>query len=630
MRYLKFRIKNFKGIKDTTLDLKTKTNTNVFSLVGLNESGKTTVLEAIHSFSPDHRTGLLRAAHNKTSSIPAKERLPRHLLASFTGDISVEATVQLDQHDKESIKEYLLTEYSLIVSKEGIPSELTLKRHDRFNRGDYVKTVYELDFNINGRNNSQRKERALTSTEMEKVYDAIWAHTPDIAYYDSFIFDFPTRIYITKRHGSNDTVYRTMFEDVLAAGKIPYTLEDLRKRIRSDQYRAPWADFASLWNVKDDKARVKQIIDQASETITRTVFGKWNRIFGEDVGEKEIAVESGIEKGRLYNRESGQYVDADEHDLYVTIEIKDGTNRFPIQERSLGFRWFFAFLLFTQFRTLRGKGRPVLFLFDEPAANLHSAAQERLIESFPEIATGDNMLVYSTHSHYMISPDWLEQTFIVTNAADAPATSVLESAVVDDESLDVRVHRYRTFANEHPNSTSYFQPIIDRLEIRPSRFDISLPSVILEGKSDYYIIRYMQMLTGDDNVRLVPGLGAGTFSALVSLGAVWGTKFLFLLDSDSEGNKERDLYALERGARVEAVVSLSDLDSLLVEIEDVLDEEAKAIIRQYLQRDRLSKKDICRYFQEQLAKRNIVPLGNNFQVRSIELLSWLSKRLEAL
>ena len=52
MRYKSFRIRNFKGIKDTTINLDTATGAGVFALVGLNESGKTTVLEAIHSFYP--------------------------------------------------------------------------------------------------------------------------------------------------------------------------------------------------------------------------------------------------------------------------------------------------------------------------------------------------------------------------------------------------------------------------------------------------------------------------------------------------------------------------------------------------------------------------------------------------
>jgi hypothetical protein len=211
-----------------------------------------------------------------------------------------------------------------------------------------------------------------------------------------------------------------MIEDVLAAGRVPYTLEDVTRRVRSEKYKKNWIEFFTSWSQADEKNSVQQIMDQASETITKAVFGKWNKIFGEEVGTKEIAVQYGVEKGRVFNKETKTYSDGTEHDLYVWLEIKQGIRRFPVQDRSLGFRWFFAFLLFTQFRTRRDTERPVLFLFDEPAANLHSSAQERLIESFPEIATGNNMLLYSTHSHYMISPDWLEQTFVVKNSADAP------------------------------------------------------------------------------------------------------------------------------------------------------------------------------------------------------------------
>ena len=131
-----------------------------------------------------------------------------------------------------------------------------------------------------------------------------------------------------------------------------------------------------------------------------------------------------------------------------------------------------------------------MFLFDEPAANLHAAAEQKLIDSFPEIAQNDHVLSYTTHSHYMIEPKWLEQTFIVTNRADAPLGSLVDEISLDDESLDIKVETYRSFVNSQPQKTSYFQPILDRLDVVPSRFDLKRKSIILEGKSDYYILRY--------------------------------------------------------------------------------------------------------------------------------------------
>jgi predicted ATP-dependent endonuclease of OLD family len=47
LSYLNFRIQNFKGIKDVEIDL---VKNNLVLLLGLNESGKTTILKAIECF----------------------------------------------------------------------------------------------------------------------------------------------------------------------------------------------------------------------------------------------------------------------------------------------------------------------------------------------------------------------------------------------------------------------------------------------------------------------------------------------------------------------------------------------------------------------------------------------------
>ena len=76
----------FKGIKDTTVSLQSVAGASVFAFVGLNESGKTTILEAIHSFSPDDATSELLGGA-KEVGVPFSERVPRHQLSNFTGDL---------------------------------------------------------------------------------------------------------------------------------------------------------------------------------------------------------------------------------------------------------------------------------------------------------------------------------------------------------------------------------------------------------------------------------------------------------------------------------------------------------------------------------------------------------------
>lgn len=52
MRYTSFQVKNFKGIRDLVLERSKAPTGGVVTLVGLNESGKTTVLESLYAFAP--------------------------------------------------------------------------------------------------------------------------------------------------------------------------------------------------------------------------------------------------------------------------------------------------------------------------------------------------------------------------------------------------------------------------------------------------------------------------------------------------------------------------------------------------------------------------------------------------
>ncbi|WP_394269699.1 AAA family ATPase [Qipengyuania sp.] len=102
MRIVRFTIENFKGIKSTTLDLDVDPPGNVITLIGLNESGKTTVLEALSHFV---------AADQETTSIvqtvaaqqPPQELIPKARKSNFTGDISIEAEVAFDDDDVRAL-----------------------------------------------------------------------------------------------------------------------------------------------------------------------------------------------------------------------------------------------------------------------------------------------------------------------------------------------------------------------------------------------------------------------------------------------------------------------------------------------------------------------------------------------
>ena len=99
MKHKKFEIHNFKGITSVTLDFSSHPNGRIYTLVGLNESGKTTVLEALDFWSYKSETldplGVPGyAQRNPHDLIPINQR------ANFNDSIIIQAFFELDATDE--------------------------------------------------------------------------------------------------------------------------------------------------------------------------------------------------------------------------------------------------------------------------------------------------------------------------------------------------------------------------------------------------------------------------------------------------------------------------------------------------------------------------------------------------
>ncbi len=229
----------------------------------------------------------------------------------------------------------------------------------------------------------------------------------------------------------------------------------------------------------------------------------------------------------------------------------------------------------------------------------------------------------------MIEPAWLEQTFVVTNRADTPDGSVIDKASLDDGSLDIKAETYRSFVNKNPNKTSYFQPILDRLQVVPDKFNFDRRSIVVEWKSDYYILRYAAKLLSDDELYFLPGLGAGTLGALIALSTSWNLNYLFVLDSDKAGQRACDKYVRDFAIPNTKITTLNDYLDVVNVIEDLLDEPARLKIKGLLKIDKApTKAQIRRFFQESLATNQIEPLGAGFKKNAKTLIEAMKSRLD--
>lgn len=516
MKYKCFTIKNYKGIKELTLDLNLIPDHKVFTLVGLNESGKTTILEAINDFEfevSDEEKHLL---------------IPKSSAGGFTGTVSIVAVMEFSDNDKKSIEAFVKKKIN--VKEIVVADTLKLERKYEFTNsipGESKRSYWHF---VKIKKTVRSKESELESTLSEEL----WQHVknnlfPEIIFYKDFLSKFPEKIALEPQ-GPKEREYISILDDVLTSCNPNYNVQNSLV----DRLKNP---------TEANKQAQEAVENEVAAKISQVVFDAWNKI--QQVSKKEITIKSTIEAdGRAY----------------LSLKVKEGRHSYAVAERSLGFRWFFTFLLYTEFRKERIKtSGEILFLLDEPASNLHQAAQRSLLETFENIITKSRM-IYTTHSHHLINPLWLDSAYIVKNKG-------LEYKEDDDfnsSKTEIEAYKYKQFVSTYPTETTYFQPILDVLDYAPGLLEQVPKIVITEGKFDFFVFKYFKDVVQEnvEEFNFYPGHGASGLDLPIALYESWGRDYLVLLDADREGKKQKARYIKEL-SDAEHIYDLSDISSEL-------------------------------------------------------------------
>ena len=596
MRFTKFRIKNYKGIKEAEVSLNQLGQGKIFTLVGLNECGKTTVLEAINSFSPDLSAEPLYQ-NDVFRKVEPRDLVPKHRKDNFTGNVEIEAFIDFSKDDFESIKHYFQEEHELEIDLSKMGSSFNVKKVFNFKQSDFIDQESLWGINL-----WVKKKRAQKFKELLDDEDAwnpgvkfIRSLIPTICYFPTFLFEFPSRVYLSHEPDQlepQNSYYKQVVQDILDSLDRDLNIEEhIVNRVEKVEEGETW-DFYKFWK-SDRKEQVEAVMNHLGNQITKFVFERWNEIFGSKFT-KTIKID--------WNTD----VDDENPSVYLSFKVQDGTSTYSIAERSLGFRWFFCFLLFTQFRKSRG-GRGTLFLLDEPASNLHATAQNQLLKSFESVAEGGNSLIYSTHSHYMINPKWLEGAFIVQNGAIKYDDELSKMSEFHLRETDIRVVPYKRFVGEHNDKATYYQPILDALDYTPAILDHQAKTVMVEGKGDFYLFTYFKdVIFGNlHDVRFLPSAGANRLGPLISLYLGWGYSFKVLLDDDTAGQSAKKRYLKEWYLDVEMVETIGDLDKKLKgkKLEGLISAEGRKLMKSSLGISRLTKKQFALFFQDKLSTK---------------------------
>jgi len=550
----KFSIDNFKGIEHTDLSLDGRVQKPIVTLVGLNESGKTTLLEALsHFVTGDPITSKVFDATGASSE--ALSLIPIHRKANFTGKIKISAEIELDNENISTIANMARDEFKLDVEEDLLTKPFSIFKQYEFKDGNLVPkgTGTRWTIQLNVKSTKAKFFRKYTPPDegpslSSNVWKLVLQWLPSISYFPTFLVEMPSRIYLSEHNGETPTNrhYRSVLQDVLDSLGEDLDLEThVAQRIKDFREQEENPNWISIFWGTPGKAQINSVIQKISNAISKEIIGSWKNVFHRPISAKGITLEWNI--------------DTEKENLpYAQILISDGESSYALHERSLGFRWFFSFLLFTRFK--QSKNRKTIFLFDEPAANLHFRAQSELLESFQRIIEGGHAVIYSTHSHYMINPLWLAGAYIIENKAiDYDSDEAIGG--LTSRPTEITAQAYNSFVSQYPERVSYYQPVLERLGYINPKIMPEKPVVITEGVSDFYAFSVIcRKELKRAKFEFFPGLGAGASGPLISFLLSAGKRFIILLDDDLQGKKEVPTYQKKWFLRDDQVFTLANLD----------------------------------------------------------------------
>lgn len=229
-------------------------------------------------------------------------------------------------------------------------------------------------------------------------------------------------------------------------------------------------------------------------------------------------------KDRLKQREYQVEFRADGQEFYTMVTDNQNGSLIKLEERSKGFQWFFSFDLLFMHES-GGTFENCVLLLDEPGLHLHPGAQKDLLARLDEYARG-NTLIYSTHLPFMLDLRHPERMRVINDSA--------EGTTITDDLTQAKPEGKLTLEAALGMSGSQSYLVAHR-------------NIVVEGADDYMLITELSNLLIRSGEEGLPEDVLITASGGASEAAYIGTFMIgqqlnvaVLLDSDRAGEIARD------------------------------------------------------------------------------------------
>ena len=386
---------------------------DVSTLVGMNEAGKTAILEAVAKFNYFENDSRFR--FDSTLDYPRRE-LRKFQRAKEEVKI-VECTYSISDELLELISEdigenvYTISALSISINYDnkktvnmGSPNIGNYINFliDKFNPGEIesnkLRVLKSLE-DISGMldENSSEELRTLSMHVNEKILNQFggpdwkplseyiytkWLkpRVPKFWYYDDY-FSLPSRIDLNQLYNGSTT-------------------EESSKTARA-LLEVSNIDLHDLLTATDFEEFIAEL-EATSNEITDQMFRYWT-------ANSNLEIEFKI--------------DSLNQNKILDIRVRNQKHRvsIPLNQRSKGFNWFFSFIIW--FSKIKNDNESnYILLLDEPGLNLHAAAQKDLLR-FIEDLSEEYQVIYTTHSPFMVDSTKLHRVRTVYEGDEGTTVS---------------------------------------------------------------------------------------------------------------------------------------------------------------------------------------------------------------
>jgi len=582
LRLRKFRVQAFRCIHDSG-DIVVG---DLAAFVGRNESGKTTILQALTMLNRDEMISELDLCDEMTEHLKSeirivegdfelnhdeteiiKERFPSlHLTKLKIFRTNKNPEIQYDFGDIHVNKEeHQNLEYWQDITKqltnfvESIPNYISKKLDTDFFTdsmpGNKKIIQAELDgFSSNLHAIATEEKQIIseweeTNSKIIKNVEKILIDNTESEALKNFIDDrlHPRFVYFSdykKILGNINLAEYIKESETEASAGIEYIEGfDRTETVKNLLYLAEF-EMEKLEEVKNSPSKLIKFLNTASKKLTERLNPSWK-------GEA-INVELRLNPGNILS-----VVLSDVH--------KDGTitNTGLLNRRAEGFKWTFSFIVNFAAETQKAELKEAILLLDEPARNLHPTQQMGISDLLKNLA-GSNQVLYATHSPFMIF-DYTPGNLLVVE-------------------LDRKKHLSKIFYDYWKADDATLTPIlyglskglVDSITDREIGYN-SRPLIIVEAMSDTMYLNAFDKFLQDPNIsmnplNIVPAYNKNSVLPLSIFYHTHGYNTFVLLDNDYEANQIAEQLKNNKFSETQ-IISFESNGNLLQSIEDYMEVE---------------------------------------------------------